>query len=116
MFCRAYWMDYDVFMSLHELLKPGIDKYVCQNNNSNNEECFYRHNGAISSKICLAAALQYFAGGSYLDITISHGIGKTDVYHSVWAVVHATNKCTKLQFRFPTMVEECTELASEFTF
>ena len=116
MFSRAYWMDYDVFMSLHELLKPGIDKYVCKNNNSNNKECFYRHNGAIRSEICLAAALWYFAGGSYLDITISHGIGKTDVYHSVWAVVHATNNCTKLQFWFPTTVEECTELASEFTF
>ena len=109
-------MDYDVFMSLHELIKPGIDEYVCQNDNSNNEECFYRHNGAISSEIHLAAALQYFAGGSYLDITISHGIGKTDVYHSVWAVVHPTNNCNKLQFRFPTTVEECTELALEFTF
>ena len=40
MFSRAYRMDYDVFMSLHELLKPGIDKYVRKNNNSNNEECF----------------------------------------------------------------------------
>ena len=116
MFSRAYRMDYDVFMSLHELLKPGIDKYVHKNNNSNNEECFYRHNGAIRSKIHLAVALWYFAGGSYLDITISHGIGKTDVYRSVWAVVHATNNCTKLQLWFPTTVEECTELASEFTF
>ena len=91
-------MDYDVSMSLHELVKPGIDEYVSQNDNSNNEECFYRHNGAISSEIRLAAALSYFAGGCYLDITISHGIGKTDVYCSVWAVVHATNNCNKLQF------------------
>ena len=76
---RAYQMDYDVFMSLHELLKPGIDEYVNKSNNSNNKECFYRHNGAIRSlEICLAAALWYFAGGSYLDITISHGIGKTE--------------------------------------
>ena len=109
MFSRAYQMDYDVFMSLHELLNPGIDEYVHQNHNSTNEECFYRHNGAISSEIHLASALWYFAGGSYLDITISHWIGKTDVYRSVWAVVHATNNCTKLQFRFPTTVEECTE-------
>ena len=56
MFSRAYRMDYDVFMSLHELIKPGIDEYVCQNDNSNNEECFYWHNGAISSEIRLAAA------------------------------------------------------------
>ena len=59
---------------------------------------YYIHNGEIRSEIHLAVALRYFAGGSYLDITISHGIGKTDVYHSVWAVVHATNRCTRLQF------------------
>ena len=69
-----------------------------------------------SVEIHLAAALWYLAGGSYLDITISYGVGKTDVYRSVWAVVHATNNCNKLQFRFPTTVEEYTELASEFTF
>ena len=57
---------------------------------------FYIHNGEIRSEICLAVALRYFAGGSYLDTTISHGIGKTDVYCSVWVVVHAMNRCTRL--------------------
>ena len=32
-FSRAYQMDYDAFMDLHELLKPGINEYICNNNN-----------------------------------------------------------------------------------
>ena len=77
---------------------------------------FHVHNGEIRSEICLAVALRYFTGGCYLDITISHGIGKTDVYCSTWAVVHATNRCPGLQFQFPGTVTECQEIAADFTF
>ena len=77
---------------------------------------FHIHNGEIRSEIHLAAALRYFAGGSYLDITISHQRGKTDVYHSIWAVVHATNRCLCLQFPFPATAAECQEIAVDFTF
>ena len=105
-------MDYKAFMRLHELLKSGINEYISNNNNRINYTTrhdlpsFHIHNGEIRSEICLAVALRYFAGGSYLDITISHGIGKTDVYHSIWAVVHATNRCPRLQFQFPATVAE----------
>ena len=58
----------------------------------------YIHNGEIRLGIHLAVTLRYFAGGSYLDITITHVIGKTDVYHSVGAVDHSINRCTRLQF------------------
>ena len=51
-----------------------------------------------------------------MDITISHAIGKTDIYHSVWSVAHAANQCPSLQFKFPTTVAECKEVAEEFTF
>ena len=97
-------MDYDAFMDLHELLKPRINEYISNNNNQINYRTmhdlptFYIHNDEIRLEIHLAVALRYFAVDSYLDITISHGKGKTDVYHSVWAVVHATNRCTRLQF------------------
>ena len=53
---------------------------------------FYRKKGKITTQIHLACALQYFAGGSYIDIIMSHAIGKTDFYRSIWAMVHATNK------------------------
>ena len=59
-------------------------------------------NRGITTESHLACALCYFAGGSYLDITVSHGVGKTDLYCSIWAVIHATNVCTMLQFNFLT--------------
>ena len=113
-------MDNKAFMRLHELLKAGINEYISNNNNQINDTTrhdlpsFQIHNGEIRSK--QTVALRYFAGGSYLDKTISHGIGKTDVYRSVWAVVHATNSCPRLQFRFPATVAECQESAADFTF
>ena len=30
---QAYQMDYDAFMDLHELLKPGLNEYIRSNNN-----------------------------------------------------------------------------------
>ena len=85
LFSRAYQMNYKGFMALHDLLQQGIKEYITNNNNhtnytSNESSSFHVHNGDISSEIHLAVALRYFAGGSYLDISISHGIGKTDVY------------------------------------
>ena len=90
-------MDYEAFMRLHELLKGEIKEYISSNNNQIHDTTrhdlpsFHIHYGEIRSEIHLAAALRYFTGGLYLDITISHGIDKTDVYHSIWAVVHATS-------------------------
>ena len=115
-------MDYEAFMRLHELLKAGINEYISNNNNQINYKTrhdlpsFHIHNGEIRLEIHLAVPLRYFTGGSYLDITISHGIGKSDVYCSVWAVVHATNRCPGLQFQFPATVVECQESAADFTF
>ena len=105
-------------------MKQGIQEYITNNNNRTDFSpssikqlySFYIPNGEISTEIHLATALRYFAGGSYLDISISHGISKTDVYRSVWAVVYATNISTSLQFRFPTTSEECKSMAYDFTF
>ena len=33
LFTRAYRMDYETFKALHDLLKPGIDEYISNNNN-----------------------------------------------------------------------------------
>ena len=106
LFARAYHMEYEGFMVLHDVLKQGIQEYITNNNNQtdyspssvNQLYSFYIPNGEISTEICLVTALRYFAGGSYLDISISHGISKTDIYRSVWAVMHATNISTSLQF------------------
>ena len=72
-------MDYPSFLALHEVLKDGIDEYVRQEGtttNSSANQPFYRKNGKITTQIRLACALPYFAGGSYLDIIMSHAVGK----------------------------------------
>ena len=96
-------MNYEGFMVLHDILKQGIQEYITNNNNRtdfspssiNQSYSFYIPNSEISTENRLATALRY---GSYLDISISHGISKTNIYRSVWAVVHATNISTSLQF------------------
>ena len=111
-------MDYLSFQGLHDLLKDGIVEYIQGNgsspNNSGNNS-FFICNGNISTEICLACALHYFAGGSYLDITMSHAIGVTDFYLSIWAVVDATNQCPLLKFKFPTTISECQAISIKFS-
>ena len=69
-------------------LRQEFIEYISNNNNRINDTTrhnlpsFHIHNGEIRLEIHLAVALRYFTDGSYLDITISHGIGKTDVYRS----------------------------------
>ena len=111
-------MDYSSFLELHDLLKDGIDEYVHKEErttNSSANQPFYRKNRKITTQIHLACALQNFAGGSYLDIIMSHAIGKTDFYQSIWAVVHATNKCCFLMFQFPSTLAECQTISMEFS-
>ena len=118
LFQCTYRMDYIAFKSLHCLLQSGIQEYLINEreiNDGNNGLEFYMRIGWITTEIHLACALRYFAGGSYLDIMLSHGTGKTDLYRSIWAVVHATNVCTLLQFSFPTTSAQCESIASEFS-
>ena len=110
-------MDYASFQHLHELLKDGILQYIRRSDSSLNyskNPSFFILNGNITTEIRLACALRYFAGGSYLDITVSHAIGVTDFYLSVWAVVDATNRCPLLNFQFPTTESECQAISTEF--
>ena len=89
-------MDYTSFQRLHELLKDGILHYIRRSDTSPNyspNPSFFVHNGNITTEIRLACTLRYFAGGSYLDITMSHAIGVTDFYLSIWAIVDAMNRC-----------------------
>ena len=109
-------MDYASFQRLHEFLKDGILHYIRQSDSSQNYSLnprFFIHNGNITTEIHLACALRYFAGGSYLDITMSHAIGVTDFYLSVWAVVDATNRCPSLNFQFPTTESECQAISTK---
>ena len=73
-------MDYPLFLELYELLKDGIKEYIRKEGTTTAIQPFYRKIGKITTQIRLACALHYFAGGSYLDIIMSHAVGKTDFY------------------------------------
>ena len=102
----------------YRILQTGIQEYIINEreiNDKSNGLDFYMRNGRITTEIHLACILCYFTGGSYLDTMVSHGIGKTDLYRSIWAVIHATNVCTMLQFNFLTTLSECESISKEFS-
>jgi hypothetical protein len=79
LFRRAYRMDYEMFCKLLEILRPKLE-----------QECGSpAPNGKIPIELKLSAALRWFGGGSYLDILISHGLSKAEVYNCAWDVVEA---------------------------
>ena len=49
----------------------------------------------------LAAAIRWFAGGSYLDIRLVHGMSKNTLYKCVWEAVDAINSSPQLSLKFP---------------
>ena len=71
-------------------------------------------NGRIKTSIRLSAALRYFAGGDPLDIAIVHGIARSEVFTSVWAVVNAVHQTKSLDISFPTDHQEQKEIAKGF--
>ena len=64
-------MDHAGFQKLYKISKNGIMEYLAQESTG---ESFYVPNGTIDCQIRLAMALHYFAGGSYLDILMSHRV------------------------------------------
>lgn len=112
-FRRAYRMSYESFQKLYCLIKDGIEEHI-KRGQSRNESPF-APNGCVTADIRLAIALRWFAGGSYLDIKISHSVGKDEVYRSIWAVVSAVNKCDELKIAFPTNTEGLKDIANEFS-
>ena len=49
----------------------------------------------------LGAALRWFAGGSYLDIRLCHGMSVETMYECVWRAVDAINAADVLALKFP---------------
>ena len=55
----------------------------------------------INPRHKLAAALRFFAGGSYLDIRLCHGMSTETMYECVWRAVDAINHSDVLAMKFP---------------
>lgn len=115
LFARAYRMSWDTFQKLFNLIKDGILAHIqSENGVQNPQPAPFYCNGPVELDVRMAVALRWFAGGSYLDIIISHGVSKSIVYDSIWAVVEAVNKCKELDLKFPSTPDECEAIASEF--
>ena len=111
LFRRAHRMDHPAFETLHSILKDGTMECI----KAGNGATFHVPNGPITMDIRLAMALRFFAGGSHLDIIVSHGVSESEFYDSVWATVHAVNKSEELKFHFPRTEEECKSAAAAFS-
>ena len=110
---RAYRMNIDQFNDLHQHLLPQLEeKFSTKRKNGNTP------NVVIPTKLRLSAAIRYFAGGSPLDIMLTHGISRQSVYCSVWGTTDAVNTTSHLSFnehgaQFPSH-EEQEEIAEGF--
>jgi len=71
-------------------------------------------NGVIPPELRLALALRYFAGGSALDIMISHHMLHTEVYNSVWMVVDAVNATQSFDIEYPKSHRHQQRIARDF--
>lgn len=116
-FRRAYRMSYESFNLLHDKLQPGIEQAV-------NKKKKYKvkgvsnpppvPNGRISTKVRLAAALRYFAGGSPYDIQCKYGLSHSETLESVWYVVDAVNAYKEFHIKYPTSHEKQKQIARQF--
>ena len=110
---RAYRMTVDQFTELHEKLVPELLKEF-----PTTRKWGRTPNGVIHSKLRLSAALRFYAGGSPLDIMLTHGISRQSVYRSVWGTTDAINATPSLSFNqnnaeFPSHDEQ-VEIAEGF--
>ena len=99
-------MDTDQFHELHSQLPPQLEEHFPTKRSRGKTP-----NGSINTKLRLSAALRYAAGGSPLDIMLTHGMSHQSVYDSIWGITDAVNKTKSLDFNadgaeFPSHVEQ----------
>jgi hypothetical protein len=71
-------------------------------------------NGPITTSVCLACVLRYFAGGYPCDAAVIYGIGRMDVMQSVWYIVEAIKYIPELDINFPSTHAEQKYIAGGF--
>ena len=97
-------MELRHFYHLHNTLEPFLeDKFFPKGGGKRDHK---KNKYLISTKLRLSVAIRYFAGGSPLDIILTHGISLKSVFVSVWGVVDCVNKCDQLSFHFPKLDEQ----------
>jgi DDE superfamily endonuclease len=98
----SYRMSYESFCKLSNLLSYAINR-MSRKKRDGSDPTFVRTgpNGAIPPSVQLGIALRYCAGGSSYDIMTSLGVGRADIFRSLWFVVEAIKKCAVLAIHYP---------------
>jgi hypothetical protein len=113
-FQRAYRMSNELFWNLHTKLATRINRarlamrcYVPKGGQKGGKfKLPPIRNGCITTSVCLACALRYFAGGSANDLMGTYGISHTDIMDSVWHVVEVVNNYPQFQITYPSSFGE----------
>jgi len=71
-------------------------------------------NGSIAGELRLSVALRHFAGGRPEDVSMVHGISRSEVFNGIWKAVDAVNKCPELAFKCPESHVEQQLIADGF--
>ena len=90
-FARLYRMPKTLFATLCDTLRPHLIR---------NTEMARRGSpsGEVAPELQLSMVLRYCAGGSYLDITLLHGVHRATFFAILRRVVAAINSMTQLTF------------------
>ena len=105
-FKRRYRMPQETFNFLLETIaKESSFFQPLTSHQELKQQCLYGNSG-IDPRHKLAAALRWFAGGSYLDIRLVHSMSVAKMYQCVWKTVDAINASEALSFKFPWNDEE----------
>ena len=116
---KAMRMDPHVFYKLHDLLQLDIaSKFSSGKPDVDGSERRFAPNGLISTKLRLSCAIRYFAGAAVYDLVLTHGMGRSTIYSSIWGIVDVVNQCDALGFNednapFPSIAEQ-EEIAAGF--
>ena len=90
-FVRRYRMSEDKFDILLSQCQQQSDFFKPPNAKTEQHTRNMFGAASIDVRHKLAAALRWFAGGSYLDIRLCHGMSKEMMYKCVWETVDAIN-------------------------
>ena len=103
-FRQAYRMDRDSFNRLHSKLKYQLDRafFSCDGGTRSPETNRY----LVHTKLRLSIAIRFAAGAASYDLKLSHGVGKSTIFKSIWGVVDAVNQTESLASQFPSHKEQ----------
>lgn len=117
-------MTYESFHVLHLKLKPSMLTFLERSppkasNPQQPQPSFASpppipNGAAIHTTVRLASALRFFAGCKAYGIMETFGIGYSEVYRSLWAVVEAVNTLPEFQIKYPSSHDHQRWIAAKF--